>query len=181
MNPTIYHLCQETVIGPLMWLASMCSIPALFENVPLSTEQPRQSVTKAFNAPLDKNYPLEITFTFASANARIDDQIVGDRYSEYCDGSISFNDIPEAKRVGLGRPIPFAVLVRKKSDQSVVIDKTFYSLCTTSHDGANSKSRTIASLALKRGDYVIEVTNLQAQPGLTGVKTSLSLRGGRGK
>ncbi len=132
-------------------------------------------------APVDKKYPLEVTFEFESADARLNDQIVGSRFDERCLGEVRYEEIPESSRVGLGRPIPFKVVVHKANDRAVVLERTFVSLCVTSHDLANKKTRTIGWLELKRGEYTVEIMNIQAQPGLERVRTHISLNSGHGK
>ena len=89
---------------------------------------------------------------------------------------LRYEDIPDIERRVLGLPIPFRVVVRKESDQSVVLDQTFESLCTTGWS-KRTKYRDIAWLRLPSGYYMAEVTNLHEQPDLTGVKTTLTLRG----
>ncbi len=94
---------------------------------------------------------------------------------------IRYEEIPEVQRRGLGQPIRLKAVARKAADRSVVVDQIFESLCVTSHNGMNAKTRTIGWLALPVGDYIAEVTNLQVQSGLTGVTTTVSIYGGQGK
>ena len=181
MGPTTYALCQKSFLGPAMWIAGVCAFPPLFsgQNIDLSTTG--ASVTKSFEVPVEKSYPLAVRFEFPSNEARLSDQIVGERYSEHCHGDVRYDAIPEGQRKGLGQPIPFRVVIRKTADHSTVIDRTFVSLCVTSHDGENAKTRTIGWLPLATGNYVAEVTNIEGQSGLLGVKTAISLYGGQGK
>lgn len=181
MGPTTYSLCQKPIIGVAMWIASLCAFPPLFSDEPIDIAATGATIKKPFHAPVEKSYPLAVTFEFPSLEARLNDQVVGDRYSDKCQGDIRYEEIPEIQRKGLGRPILFRVVLRKAADRSVVLDRTFVSLCTTSHDGKNSKTRTIGWFPLEIGDYVAEVSNLEAQSGLPGVKTTISLYGGQGK
>ena len=181
MGPTTYALCQKSFLGPAMWIAGLCAFPPLFSGEHIDLSVTGASVTKSFDAPVEKSYPLAVTFEFPSIEARLSDQIVGDRYSDKCQGEIHYEKIPEVQRKGLGRPIPFRVVIRKAVDRSVVLDRTFVSLCVTSHNGKNAKTRTIGWLPLAVGDYVAEITNLEGQSSLHGVKTEISLYGGQGK
>lgn len=181
MGPTTYALCQKSFLGHAMWITGLCAFPPLFsgQNIDLSTTG--ASVTKSFEVPVEKSYPLAVRFEFPSVEARLSDQIVGERYSEHCQGDVRYDAIPEGQRKGLGQPIPFRVVVRKAADHAIVIDRTFVSLCLTSHDGKNAKTRTIGWLPLATGNYVAEITNLEGQSSLLGVKTAISLYGGQGK
>jgi hypothetical protein len=180
MGPIAYSLCHKPVIGTVMWITSLCSFPALFSDEPISLTSAEASATKAFVVPVDKRYPLAVTFEFESTDARLHDQVVGTRFDENCNGDVRYEEIPENRRDGLGRPIPFKVTVRKAGDGLVVLEQTFTSLCVTSHAG-QKKARKIGWLELQRGEYTVEVVNLQAHPGLDRVKTRLSLYAGYGK
>ncbi|XZG71565.1 DUF5625 family protein [Chitinibacteraceae bacterium HSL-7] len=163
-----------------MWIAGLCAFPPLFSGQPIDLGSAGAVVKTSFEVPVEKSYPLAMTFEFASVEARLNDQIVGERYSEHCQGDVQYSAIPEQQRKGLGQPIPFRVVIRKAADHAIVLDRTFVSLCVTSH-GQNAKTRTIGWLPLATGHYVAEVTNLEGQSGLPGVKTALSLYGGQGK
>lgn len=181
MDPTTYALCQKSLLGSAMWIAGLCAFPPLISGEPIDLGKPGTSITKSFQVPVEKSYPLVVTFEFPSVEARLADQIVGSRYSKKCQGDIRYDEIPEAQRSGLGQPITFKVVIRKAADRAVVLNRTFVSLCLTSHDGKNSKSRTIGLVSLAVGEYVAEITNLEGQSGLPGVKTAISLYGGQGK
>jgi hypothetical protein len=164
-----------------MWIAGLCSFPPLFAEEPIGLNAAGASITKPFHAPVEKSYPLAVSFYFPSTEARLKDQVVGDRFDNNCQGETRYEDIPEIQRKGLGRPIPFKVVIRKKADSSIVLSRTFVSLCVTSHDGKSGKTRIVGWLPLPIGDYIAEVTNLEAQPGLATVSTVLSLYGDHGK
>lgn len=182
MGPTAYALCQKPLVGALMYISSLCGFPPLVQNAPLSLESAGSSASVPFAVKVDKTYPVNLDFVFPSADAYQRDEVVGSRFDSNCRPGVKYDDIPAAQRVGLGRPIPFRVRVRRKSDQVVVIEQTFNSLCQVSSAAhLASKSRQIGPLALTRGQYILEVTNLQAQAGLEGVKTAFSLVAGHGK
>lgn len=164
-----------------MWIAGLCAFPPLFSGEPIDLSLAGTSITKSFQVPVEKGYPLAVIFEFPSIEARLADQVVGDRHTEKCQGDIRYDEIPEAQRKGIGQPIPFRVVIRKAADRAVVFDRAFVSLCLTSHDLKNSKTRTIGWVPLAVGEYVAEVTNIEAQSSLPGVKTTISLYGGQGK
>ncbi len=181
MGPTTYALCHKYFIGPAMWIAGLCAFPPLFSGQQIDLSVTGALVTKSFEVPVEKSYPLAVTFEFASVEERLSDKIVGERYGELCRGDVRYDAIPEGQRKGLGQPIPFRVVIRRAADNSIVIDRTIVSLCVTSHDGKNAKTRTIGWLPLATGNYVAEVTNLERQSSLPGVKAAISLYGGYGK
>ncbi len=163
-----------------MWITSLCSFPPLFTHAPIALDKAGASVSAPLSVPVTKKYPLILNFEFPSVDARLKDEIVGSRHDENCLDGIKYTEIPEAKRLGLGRPIPIRVVIRKNSDKSVVVDHVFNSLCITSHID-NKKTRTIGWLDLAEGNYTAEVISLEAQSGLEHVKTSISLVAGYGK
>lgn len=181
MSPLAYSLCQKPVIGVVLWASSLCVFEPPFSGVPIDLTTGLATAATTFKAPVDKRYLLAITFQFVSNEARLADQVVGDRYDVSCEGRAHLDTIPESRRTGLGRPIPFKVVIRKASDRSLIIDDTFETLCMMSHDGNGAKTRAIGWLALPVGSYIAEVTNLRAQAGLGGVRTSLALYSGQGK
>lgn len=180
MGPTTYALCQKPVIGIVMWITTLCGFPPLFADEPMALSREGSSITREFEAPVDLKYPLTIDFEFESTQARLDDAIVGERFDENCWGTKRHEQIPEQQREGLGRPMPFRVVIRHAADRAVVLDRVFTSLCITSHRD-NVKRRTIGWLELPRGHYTAEVTNLEAQAGLEHVVTRVSLVGPRFK
>lgn len=180
MGPTTYTLCQKPVIGVIMWITTLCSFPPLFKDAPIDLDKAGASISTTFTVPVRKSYPLEINFEFPTVEARLNDNIVGSRYDENCQGGTQYIDIPVSKRVGLGRPIPFRVVIRKESNKAVIVDRIFESLCVASHVG-NKKSRTIGWLDLTEGSYLGEVISLESQSKLEGVKTTISLIAGYGK
>jgi hypothetical protein len=180
MNQVVYYLCQKPVVGVLMWIMSACTLPPIFSEEPIDLTTSGAKVVKSFSVPVDKKYPLAIDFKFESINARLNDKIVGDRYSEYCQNNIPFEQIPEIKRQGLGVPISFKVVIRNVKDNSIVINKFFESLCVSSHSD-NKKIRVIGYLELPKGEYIAEISNIKAQTDLMKVSTSLSLYDGLGK
>jgi hypothetical protein len=179
MDPTTYALCQKSVIGPAMWIASLCVFPPLFAHVPLSLETEGFSVSQEFSAPVDRKYNLTLTFEFPTTAERLNDEILGSRYEARCEGRVE--DIPQENAFGLGRKIPFRVVVRRKQDSSVVVEKEFVSWCVTSA-GSKTKTRSIGWLELNKGEYIAEVVNIAAQDGLGSIHTTISLvPGGSGK
>ena len=180
MGPTTYALCQKPVIGFVMWITTLCSFPPLFKDAPISLENAGSSVSVLFTAPVTKLYPLEISFEFPSAEALLNDNIVGSRNGEYCRDTFKYTDIPVSKRADLGQPIPFRVVIRNEPGKKVVVDRIFESLCIASRN-VKKKNRTIGFLDLTEGNYSAEVISLESQRNLEGVKTTISLESGYGK
>ena len=84
MDPATYALCQKSVVGPAMWIASLCVFPPLFANVPFSLETQGTSISQEFSAPVDRKYNLTLTFDFPTTEDRLKDEIVGSRYEARC-------------------------------------------------------------------------------------------------
>lgn len=187
MAPMIYSLCHKPVIGLVLFVLFLCGAPRLFSDEPIDLTIEGFSVTRSVTASIDMTYELVMTFEFPSNEARLNDQIVGDNYTKSCMGLVSheipgierirYEDIPDIERRVLGRPIPFNLVVRKATDHSVIVDQTFQSLCCSGHNAQKEKYRDIAWVRLPIGDYIAEVTNLQGQPDLTGINTTISFRG----
>lgn len=158
MGPMTYALCQKPVIGIAMFVASLCAFPPLILNEPLSLATAGAAASKEFVVPVDKSYSFDLAFAFPSLEAIRRDDVVG-------------------------RPIPIHVWIKRKADGRVVVDKTFVSLLEFANSGADhpTKWRKIGRVDLARGEYRVEMTNLEAQAGLDGVTTSFSLVGGHGK
>lgn len=180
MNPITYSLCQKPVVGVAMWMFFLCGFPPLFSEKKLDLNTTGSTAKASFHAPVELKYGLEITFKFPSAESRIKDQIVGDNYIEECRHDIRYEEISETRRKGLGRPIPFRLIIRKRANKSIVLDRTFVSLCVISH-GERDKVRTIGPVPLATGFYIAEIINLEKQEGLAGVETTISLSAGHGK
>jgi hypothetical protein len=180
MNPLMYSLCHKPVIGLMMFASSLCVFPPLFEDQSLPLQQTGASLIKEFKVPVGKPYFLEIGFEFPSAASIRSDDVAGERYDANCERD--YAEIPQAQRIGLGRPIPIHVLVREKLSGNVTMDKVFNSLCIIDTQ-ANPfrKTRTVGRLDLLDGKYVIEVDNIAGQAGLDGVTTTVSLVAGHGK
>ena len=187
LYPITLYLCYKPVIGLVMFVLFLCGAPSPFSDEPVDLTITGTTVRQSITIPVEMNYALALTFEFPSDEARLNDQIVGGNYTRSCMGLVShfdipgierirYEDIPDIERRVLGLPIPFKVVVRKETDDSVIVDQTFESLCTTGWS-EKKKYRDIAWLQLPSGYYIVEVTNLHGQPDLTGVKTTLALRG----
>jgi hypothetical protein len=185
--PIAIYLCHKPVIGLMMFALFLCAAPYPFEDEPVDLTTAGSTIRKSITIPAEMTYVLEVAFEFPSDEARLKDQIVGSNHARSCLSFVSdfdipgvdrirYEDIPDIERRQLGSLIPFHVVIRKKADQSVVVDRTFESLCTTGL-GEKTKYREIAWMKLPRDYYALEVTNLHGQPGLTGVKTTMNLHG----
>lgn len=180
MGPIAYSLCQKPVIGLVMFITSACAFPALFMDQPLSLQQAGPPLVTDFKVPVSKSYLVDLAFEFPSAAAYRADQLVGTNYTADCERD--YADIPAVRRQELGRSIPIRVVIREKKTRTVVVDQVFNSLCMNSAEAAGyKKHRSAGRVELVQGAYVAEISNLVVQPGLDGVKTTVSLVSGHGK
>jgi hypothetical protein len=178
MGPVTYSLCHKEIIGLAMWITGFCAFPPLIPATEVSLRDPGLILSKDFNAPVDTSYLLNLRFVFPSTEIRIKDRLVGDRYaSQYCDGDIPYDAIPDHERPGLGFPIPFKVTVRTEPEGIPVIERTFHSLCHVAH-AKNDKYRNVGRFDLNQGGYRIEVTNLQPQLAFDDITIEMSLVSG---
>jgi hypothetical protein len=180
MGPIAYSLCQKKIIGFAMFAATLCIFPPLIEGIPISLATAGSVATSTFHVPVDKSYEFDLAFDFQSGKTYSEDQIAGTNYSKYCQGAVDYQEIPLESRIGLGRTIPIRVVVRNNLDRTVVFDQTFTTLCVFG-TRAFIKMRKIGQVQLNRGDYIAEVKNIEAQTGLEGIRTYVSLVSGHGK
>lgn len=181
MGPIAYSLCHKPAIGIAMLISTLCAFPPLLQDAPIALDSAGSVAGGAFTVPVDKSYLFILKFQFPSGKAYSDDRVGGTSYNQYCHGPIDYQEIPLQQRKDLGNPIPIQVIVRSKTDGAVVVDHTFTSLCITGHSAPFIKWRDIGRVRLVRGDYIAEVKNLDAQPGLDGVLVSVSLVAGDAK
>lgn len=171
---------RAVVIGLLLSASHAWAVAPLFQRQPISLETVNSVVRESFQVRKAWTYSLNIDFEFPSGAAIFQDTIVGSRYDASC--SWRYEGISVARRAGLGRPIPVHVTIRRRDDHGVVLDQDINSLCLTGTSATGFiKSRTISKITLTPGDYAAEITNLQPQSGLDGVKTYLSLTAGHSK
>jgi hypothetical protein len=181
VGPLTYSLCQKEVIGLAMWVTGMCAFPPLVEPTPVSLQVPGMVLRKEFKAPVEKSYLVALNFSFPSTDARLKDDLVGDRYSgKDCDANMQYDSIPPRERQGLGVPIPLRVIVRKQPEGTVISDEIFNSLCITSYS-SNRKTRSVGRIKLKEGVYRLEVHNLLAQPAFKDIGVEIILVSGSAK
>ncbi|MYN09117.1 DUF5625 family protein [Pseudoduganella aquatica] len=184
MGPLAYTLCQKSVIGVGMFVTGLCAFPPLIPDTPLPLSTAAPTVTVPFTVPVDKSYEFDLRFTpQAKEDLQRIGQVAGTHYDgEYCEGKTSYENIPLARREGLGQPIPVRVVVRSRPGGAVVVDQTFISLCKFAAGGADmAVLRKIGRIDLVRGDYSAEVSSPGTVPELAGIKTSFMLVSGHGK
>ena len=184
MGPITYSLCQKPVIGFVMFVATLCEFPPLIPNEPFALTTAGTTVTKEFEAPVDKAYSFELVFEFPSGTKRLNDQLVGSWPLEYCGDNVKYEDIykdiPETQRIKMGHPIPIRIIVRNSVDRSIVVDQSYMTLCSSGFTDT-MKWRPIGRVTLNRGKYIAEITNLQSQPAFNTAKTMFTLVSGHGK
>jgi hypothetical protein len=178
MGPIAYSLCQKPVLGLVMFLASACAFPPLVDQQALPLQQADARVVTEFEAPVGKTYFLELTFHDGATYGVRSDDIAGSW--PYQDCSHDYAAIPAARRATMGPPIPLHVLVREKRTGKVRIDQVFNVQCAVSW-GFEIVTRTAARVTLPAGTYVLEVRNLQSQPWVGKVRTTVSLGPGHMK
>lgn len=180
MGPVTYALCQKPVIGLLMYMSTLCAFPPLILEEPLSLASAGASVSKAFVVPVDKTYWFDLAFEFSSMEALTRNPMYKPRYG--CAAGAAAEDTPTERGKDAGA-IPIHVSIRRQSDGRVIVNKTLMSRCQFAMSGGEHPTlwQEIGRVELTPGKYVAEVSNLEAQPGLDGVKTSFSLVGGHGK
>jgi hypothetical protein len=129
MGPIAYSLCQKPIIGAAMFISSLCAFPPLIKETPLSLAKSGTSISIPFTVPVDKRYEFILTFESQSTEERWPVEIIGTRYDHnYCVGDVPYQEIPEEMRKGLGRPIPFRVVIRRIEDRAIIVDRSFNSL-----------------------------------------------------
>lgn len=178
MGSITYSLCKAPVIGLVMFTIGLCAVPAPIQWQRIHFEEQGIILTTSFEASVDKSYPLFLRFTFNNKEDYDRDQIVG---KQYCLHSTKYSEVPVAHRSSYGQPIPLRVVITNEPKSSVVLDETFHSICAETHAGKNRKKRLITDIALERGQYSIQVFNLQSFPDFRNVITEVGLMGGRGK
>ena len=183
MGPLAYSLCQKPVIGLGMFVSGLCAFPPLIPDTPLPLAVAAPPVAVAFTVQVDKSYEFNLKFTPQGPQDLQRIGVVAGTHYEgaYCEGGVNYQDIPLARREGLGLPIPIRVLIRHQPDGAVVADQTFVSLCRFAHGGADKAVlRKIGAVKLAPGDYRAEVSGAAPQPELAGIATSFVLvSGGR--
>jgi hypothetical protein len=181
MGPATYALCQKPVIGLVMFISSLCAFPPLILNEPLSLTRAGSAASKEFVVPVDKTYMFDLAFEFSSMEALKRDPMPKAGYG--CEDDIKIEKMPTTLGQNLAGSIPIHISIRRQSDGRVIIDQTFVSRCKFAVSDSEHPTvwQKIGRVELTRGTYVVEVSNLEAQAGLDGVKTSFSLVGGHGK
>jgi hypothetical protein len=180
MGPITYSLCHKPIIGPLMWILSLCAFPPPIPPVDISLEKPGLALTTKFEVPVDRTYPLILEFDFPTAQDRVNDKIVGTGYDEHCKDETKHDAIIDKNPEIYGKVIPIRVVIKEVFGSVVVLDKTFRSSCSFSV-GITDKDREVGYLKLARGQYLIEIINISGQPELKGIQTRIMLAGGLGK
>ncbi len=181
MDPVRFTLCKTKGIGLIMWITFLCHFPPLIEPTEVSLENAGLILKKEFEVPVETAYVFYFQFVLPSEKSSKINKIIGERYDYFCDGETEYKSIPANKREGLGLPIPLKALIYDESSNKLIIEKTFYSLCVSSV-GKNDLIRRIGKVELTRGDYRVEIFNLNPQPSFKDIKASIFLvNSGNGK
>lgn len=183
MNPTLFALCQKQVLGPVLWITSLCVFPPPLPETPISVSAPGQVLSAQFEVPVSKGYFFSLTVQYPSVQARLNDSLIGAKYDVPCYGkdAKTVEDFSKDRREDLGKPIKLHVTVKQLPDGTVVYDKDIASICRAGHDLATKKLQVLALAQLAEGKYSVEVKNLEARPDLAGLTTSFTIHSGGNK
>lgn len=180
MNPTLYALCHQPVIGAALWLATLCAIEPPVQETPIAVATAGTVLATRFSAPVDSGYFLSATFRFASTEERMRDTLVGASADLPCygPGQRRLDELPASERARVGKPLRLKVMVRHLTSATVVYSQDLASICRAGHDGAATKSQVQALIPLRQGEHAIEVQNLEPRPDLAALRPSLVLHAG---
>lgn len=183
MNPTLFALCQKPVLGPVLWISSLCVFPPPLPETPISVSAPGQELSALFDVPVSKGYFFSLTVQFPSIDARLNDTLIGAKYDVPCYGkdAKTAEDFPKDRREVLGTPIRLHVTVKRLPDATVVYNKDIASICRAGHDLGTKKLQVLALTELVEGKYSVEVKSLEARPDLAGLTTSFTIHSSSGK
>jgi len=167
-----------------MWISMLCGFPPLIPETDIDLENPGIVLNTTFEVSVEKSYVLLFSFYFPTDQDRVNDHIIG-RYDQYCKWCLTEcdpNNIirDEEDRKLYGKVIPVRIIVRKLSDSTIVIDKTFQTMCSIAA-GTNDKIREIGWIKLAEGKFSLEIINISGQPELKGIQTKIMLAAGYGK
>ena len=136
MNQIIYNLCQKPVVGVALWISTLCGTSPIIDSQPVNLQASGLILEKEFNIPIETQAKYNLSL---SANPR--SSIIGSNYSEICwraalgeDIREELKNMPQTNREELGNIIPFHVIIKSTKSNNTILDKTFYSICTTGHN-----------------------------------------------
>ncbi len=184
MGQTRYDLCQTPGIGLIMFVSNLCAFPPIIPDADISLLEPGVVLKTNFKVRVEKSYELILGFYFSTVQDRLNDNIIGFGYDRYCQSCLhdcNPSEIIEKDRKYYGKVISIRVIVRKLPDSTIILDRTFQTLCATGHDGKTRKDRDIGWISLPRGEFSIEVINILSQPELEGIETKIMLAAGHEK
>ncbi|MDN4055045.1 hypothetical protein QPK32_18395 [Massilia sp. YIM B02763] len=165
MNPLVHSLCQNSFIGPILFIGTACAFPPLFSDAPLALDRKDARVIRAFVAPVDTAYTFYFAFKFPSQAAYRQDAFAGTFDGRYCGRDAAI--VRDEAKPSLGRPVSVQVTIREQANGRIVADRRFETLCTTSHDPSTLVHyRDIGTVRLDAGHYVAEIRNVDAHAGL---------------
>lgn len=180
MNPTLYALCQESVLGPALWLIGQCSIPPLIPDTTISLDSPGLVLSREFTVPVSRGYFLSLGVEFPTVEDRLTDRKIGAQFDFPCygQGAKRLEDFPVEQRLDLGQPIRLQVTALNVKDGSITWKADLASICRAGHDGKKQKLQVLALPRLSEGRYRLTVHNVEARPDLAGLGLSLLMHSG---
>ncbi len=179
MSPFIYSMCQKPIVGLAMATVALCEFPPLMKDVQMKLGEAGTVVTADVEVPVDLSYALmlEMSNPAGESLSKQEVLIIGDRRIEDCADDVDLAKVPKQARASFGRPMAFKVEVRHKPDNALVYARTVNTLCVASK-WANQRSRSLGNFALVRGAYTVRIENVEAQPGLEHLNTTVVLAPG---
>lgn len=189
LEQTRYELCKTQGIGLIMLASNLCNFSPLLR-ADISLLEPGTVLKTNFKVRTAKAYDFRLVFHFPTVQDRLKDNIIGDNYDSVCHNFImgySGYDEPNERIAKhpkyYGAKISLRIVIRQLKDSSVILDKTFHTLCSSGHGGEGDKDkfRDFGYVKLDRGKYLIEIINLSAQPELKSILTKVVLSFGRMK
>lgn len=166
MNALTAALCKKQAIGFAMYLASMCAHnQALTANNEIDLSNNGTVLTQKIYAPMDECYHLSVVFRFDTlADMKTEGSLAGVSYDQHpaCKDRSQYIALTEAERAKLGAEIKLKVEAKaSKGNHNAKME--FISWCP---NGGGDKAIWRANqgkegLCLKKGHYILTITNLQ--------------------
>jgi len=168
MGPLRYALCQNSILGPIMWILFACGFPPVLKPTEVSFSTNDIILDREFSIKVPLHYKLVQSIEFSKEDLTLAKKLFPDssRYKNesweiYDDKEDS--DIPEDIKSRMGVRNKFEITIYKKSDNTVLFNKIMTSAGKDSA-GENNRSRHLSLLPLEKGDYRMTIRNLKIVP-----------------
>ncbi|MES2187683.1 MAG: DUF5625 family protein [Pseudomonadota bacterium] len=154
----------------------------MIDNYPLALSEAGSTVVVPFTVPLQGTYTLSLNFRFPSGVDGVRaDSIAGPacRISDLKNQNAKAVATGESQQLGVQASLK--LVVRRKTDNALVVSSINESRRCISSWSAFEKTRTVATVPLAAGEYVAQITNIDRVQGLDSAATFVSLGPGPGK